>query len=525
MDSNDKIVLDELHNDKNSFILCLVNQFFFIFNEKNNKTISYKLDFINNDLYVNLLPYKMEGKKISFIIVNHSQSKKLIFYYYDLSYIDTINDPKKIEFDEINIKKNIVSCQINSHLSIIKCFYSEYLNSKNYISIITFSINEMEIVKLNKLEEKEQNNINQIKSARSFNNKFFFCYTDNYVPNCLINDYSKNEENYIIGCEITDEYDLNYKTFYFNETGDFMLISKRTLTTTLYNSINDSIIICENDIFSEQTNEFSIIYDSRFNNYNLVNFSNFSDYGKCQNIFILKEDQIIQEITDKSKEEIISNIDDILKYKEVGLNYEIKGEDFTLKIKPTNATTLPNTTYVDFDECEKIIREKYGIHDSSIITFLQIEIDNDDKNSLYNQIKYFAYNEEMEELDLSPCEELDTKIHYAIKEDSNLDISSISEFQQLGVDILNIKDNFFTDLCYSYSDSNNDMTLEDRIKYIYQNYSLCEESCTYNSIDLENMNIACNCKVQGNNNESSLNMAPLVYEHPGEASFFDSNKF
>ena len=245
MDSNDKIVLDELHNDKNSFILCLVNQFFFIFNEKNNKTISYKLDFINNDLYVNLLPYKMEGKKISFIIVNHSQSKKLIFYYYDLSYIENINDPKKIEFDEINIKKNIVSCQINSHLSIIKCFYSEYLNSKNYISIITFSINEMEIVKLNKLEEKEQNNINQIKSARSFNNKFFFCYTDNYVPNCLINDYSKNEENYKIGCEITDEYDLNYKTFYFNETGDFMLISKRTLKTTLYNSINDSRIICK----------------------------------------------------------------------------------------------------------------------------------------------------------------------------------------------------------------------------------------------------------------------------------------
>ena len=28
------------------------------------------------------------------------------------------------------------------------------------------------------------------------------------------------------------------------------------------------------------------------------------------------------------------------------------------------------------------------------------------------------------------------------------------------------------------------MTLEDRIKYIYQNYSLCETGCTYNSIDL-----------------------------------------
>ena len=117
----------------------------------------------------------------------------------------------------------------------------------------------------------------------------------------------------------------------------------------------------------------------------------------------------------------------------------------------------------------------------------------------------------MEELDLSLCEEVETQIHYAIKDDSKLDISSISDFQQLGIDILNIKDKFFSDLCYSYSDSNNDMTIEDRIKYLYQNYSLCEEGCTYNNIDIENMNIACTCKMQGNANESLLNMTPLVY--------------
>ena len=67
------------------------------------------------------------------------------------------------------------------------------------------------------------------------------------------------------------------------------------------------------------------------------------------------------------------------------------------------------------------------------------------------------------------------------------------------------------------------MILEDRIKYLYQNYSLCESGCTYNNIDIENMNIACICKIKGNDNESFLNITPLFFEQPKEASFFDSN--
>ena len=294
------------------------------------------------------------------------------------------------------------------------------------------------------------------------------------------------------------------------------------MTFTLFNK---SIKICEKVILSRQYNTYSIIYDDSINNYTLVNITNFENYEQCQDILILEEPIInnIKEVTDKSKEEIFSNIDNILEDKELGVTYEIEGEDFSIIIRPTNATPLPNTTHVDFDECEKKIREKKGISDSSIITFLQIEVDNKDEKSLYNQIKYFVYDEKMEELDLSLCEELETQIHYAIKEDSNLDISSISNFQQIGIDILNIRDTFFNDLCYSYSDSNNDMILEDRIKYLYQNYSLCEEGCTYNSIDLENMNLACNCKIQRNNNESNLNMTPLIYEQPSDTSFFDSN--
>ena len=38
-----------------------------------------------------------------------------------------------------------------------------------------------------------------------------------------------------------------------------------------------------------------------------------------------------------------------------------------------------------------------------------MEINNDDKNSLYNQIKYTTFNDKFEELDLSVCKDVQLK--------------------------------------------------------------------------------------------------------------------
>ena len=90
----------------------------------------------------------------------------------------------------------------------------------------------------------------------------------------------------------------------------------------------------------------------------------------------------------------------------------------------------------------------------------------------------------------------------------------------MGVDILNIYDDFFTNLCYAFSSDNNDMILEDRIKYIFQNYSLCEEGCSYNNLDIITKSISCDCKIQGN---LSTATTPLIFDSGKETSFFDSN--
>ena len=53
-----------------------------------------------------------------------------------------------------------------------------------------------------------------------------------------------------------------------------------------------------------------------------------------------------------------------------------------------------------------------------------------------------------------------------------MDIDKINSLNNLGIDVFNINHSFFWDVCKPYSDMGNDLILEDRIKDLYQNYSL-----------------------------------------------------
>ena len=486
--SNDKIIINGINDEYNSFILCLVNEYFFIFNEKNNKTNSYKMNDIipQNKKYYDLLPFKLESNNMSLIFVFYNNASKLIFYFYNFSLTDGINEPIEISFDNIKIKNYKISCQIDSYLSMIRCFYHELINDKKYISTATFLIKDRNIT-LDGISNFKANNsavIKSIKTAKSNNNNYFICFTEDGHPVCCINNYTTNEINKI-GCQFGYAYGQNYRVFYFNETGDFMFTSECDLTTTIFNTLSNKVEKCTKQILTPQYSTYSIIYQNIINNYNYVNYKNFTNFMTCNNISISEEEnqpiisslimkttnifyttnipkidessniinyisnnisfsnnitdniennvsyynitddsssnalyninnttiinQIFtssynnlfesyliksnssfkKEVINKTKEEIFNDLDDVLKDKEIGVNYEIKGEDFTMIIKPTNSTPLPNTTHVEFDECEKIIRKKYNISNSSIITFLQIEMENNNQNSLYNQIILF----------------------------------------------------------------------------------------------------------------------------------------
>ena len=68
----------------------------------------------------------------------------------------------------------------------------------------------------------------------------------------------------------------------------------------------------------------------------------------------------------------------------------------------------------------------------------------------------------------------------------------IKSFKDQDIDILNLNDQFFNDVCIPYSNSGNDMKLNERIKELYKNYTFCEKNCQLNNINYENKPVTCN---------------------------------
>ena len=212
-----------------------------------------------------------------------------------------------------------------------------------------------------------------------------------------------------------------------------------------------------------------------------------------------------------TKEEILENIGQIMNNTVIGETYEYQEEDFSILIYPTDSSLLTNKTHIDFVECESVLKSHYNLSNDSIITFFQMEISNKNSRSLTNQVEYQVYDEQKRQLDLSLCNNTNIKIFYGIKNNSDLDMSILNSFKDSGVNVFNISDEFFNDVCYPYSEDGNDLILEDRVKEIYQNFTLCEEGCSYDSIDIYYMLISCQCNVKEN-------MTTIVTEIQEEAA-------
>ena len=205
---------------------------------------------------------------------------------------------------------------------------------------------------------------------------------------------------------------------------------------------------------------------------------------------------VIQEKTNKTKDDIINNIKNALEDYDVGQTYEIFGDNFNVKVSPINSKNHGNiSTYIDFSNCEKILREKNGLDESSILTVYQIEMDNPNEQSLINDVQYAVFNEKKEKLDLSVCSNEQIDIYYQI-DSSKINTTKINYYSELGIDIFDLKGGFFNDICYSFSEGDSDMVLDDRVSDIYQNYSICEDNCEYNMLNLTENLVSCKCSVK-----------------------------
>ena len=201
--------------------------------------------------------------------------------------------------------------------------------------------------------------------------------------------------------------------------------------------------------------------------------------------------------TNISKQEMKENKNSIMQTIEPGQSYELRGDDYSIKIAPMGQRE-EGATSIDFRECEQRLREYYNLSANSTLSVFQTELTSSNERTLTNKVQYTVYlvdEENSTQLNLSICENQKIQINYQIKNDTNFDIQKFSKFEDIGIDILNSSDPFFNDICYTYTDGSSDVILTDRINEIYQNYSLCDSGCEYEGLNATTGTVSCSCNV------------------------------
>jgi len=474
-----------------------------------------------------------------------------------------------------------LSCQIMSKDTdeVLACFYE--VNYPPAMSVRLFQISDtsttnqiVEILTERIFSANERATV--IKSAISNDKKSaLICYImDNNGGFCLNYNIDSNsfsqEAKYINSCR---EKIITMNVYYFEQKDEYMFICNDNANQNGYDVVNFNsnfeASIINNEIITEpnykyggtcMTNSFNILYLPDANDYIIINDctngddtyitgninlsklsgennypnenmdiiingnsqnnnANDNDKTNKMNEMTKKNNTLIINSSTKTKEEIINNLDELIKDKNPEQSYIINGDDYIVIITPVNEYVEESSVHIDFSECEKLLKEKYPLKTFRI---LQINMENKNQKIITDQVEYKIYDENGIEINLSICKDVNIIIEYEIKNTSLLNINEISNFKEQGIDIFNIQHEFFNDICYSYSDnnSNSDMILSDRVSDIYQNYSICGEKCEYDSFNIDKLSANCNCKIK---EELNSELEKGNFQTYFKKAFFKSN--
>ena len=527
-------------DDKNKYICMVNNTLYLLINETSYKKISsnYSIDLNNVKKYNINFHYYVEKNRFMYIITYICNDKMYLYeYQLNLPNLESYLIEKFI-INETNISDDI-NCLVED--IYLKCvFYKKNDNLKLYIA--SFRIEDTFTYKNNTFDLDKPlfgDSGSIMKLSYNLNNQLFIGLFYKNLVTIIFYNFKNKVVNFKFAFPInkSELFLQNEADIYWEENSNKILYIfkenesqlKKILITQKTNgsyesNASDFFDINNTSCNSYNSNTFYFLVNNN-NKYDLIQECIDTNYCKIDNLSISdtsnknkekkESDEYIVETEEEkiemniTKDKLLDEISKILKDKDIEKTYKIKGEDFTLLIYPiTNSSLLNSTTHVDFSQCEDILRNSKNLSSSDILTILQLEINNTNDKSLINKVEYQVYYNGNSSLDLSLCNDKNIKMFYAIKDNNLIDINSVASFQKSGIDIFNINDSFFNDICQPYSYSNNDLVLEDRIKDIYLNYTLCEEGCTYIEFNVENKLISCDCKVKTNisTDELSLNL-------------------
>ena len=413
------------------------------------------------------------GKHSNFsVIISENLTTECEYDYCSLCYANRIKEciTCKYTFD-FNEKRNIKICH---DLKI------EY--TTEVISPSTTIISQYET-------QLQENTITQMKTTEILNEKI------STLSSAIINQYvTQFKENTIIPMKTTEI--LNEKTF-----------------TELINEQTTNIKFETTDIISEEVKE-----ETKHIKMETTDIITEELKEEMTNIIEYKNDEVLSDIYDfKITNEQIETVYNELKLqiKANTTNKIIKTENVIFQIsslKEQKGNDIINVSSIDLGECEKILKNNSGLTDDEDLIIFKIDIKNEDLSATYVQYEiYNPLNFELMSLDICKDILITVRIPINLNEETQNIYDSLV---QSGYNLFDINDNFYNDICSTYTTENGtDLTLADRKNIIYDNngnISMCQKGCEFILYNLTTKKSECNCAIQ--TTETIINVNELNFE-------------
>ena len=156
-----------------------------------------------------------------------------------------------------------------------------------------------------------------------------------------------------------------------------------------------------------------------------------------------------------------------------------------------------NVPEVDFGDCYTKIKNKLDPPTTDNIIIALIEKSNGQKKSTTSYLFYHPETGTKIDAD-SICKDEEVIVKTSVLSElnnSDVDLNSALFLAKQNINIFNISDEFYTDICFHFESPNGkDVPLADRIKAYFPNITLCDSHCTCKGVNLTTMESICECK-------------------------------
>ena len=406
--------------------------------------------------------------------------KKLDLSNFDTSLVTNFHGMFKFCSSLISININNFSTKSATNMNdmFYECSSLVFLNlyhfdtSKiRYINAMFLNSNMKMIICLN-----DQTSI--INSLISYNKN----YTNNCSDTCFTQQNIKiiKEKNICISsCDEDNTYKLEYENICYKVCPNKTHISSDK--NSCEKDINENIIKEIESNIEEKENNIEEI-----ENIDTINTNKFFNGGYN-----------INNLTSTDKDKIKDKINNDIESGDLNLTDLILGDkkDLIIKDKTTSyqITTTENQNSSNYDDistiqlgqCEKILKDTYGISQS--LPLIIFKVDHFLPGVKISIIGYDIYNPlNKSKLDLKYCN--DSIVNFQIP--VSLDQNNLFKYDP--------KSEYYTDECFSFTtDDGTDILLNDRQnEYNNNNYSLCENNCSFVKYEKGTKKAICECQLK-----------------------------